>query len=333
MFVELDNQKIELAITQLNKTFGAGSVMRLGSAAIAPWPVISTGALTLDVALGIGGLPRGRIVEVFGAESSSKTTLALSLTAEAQALGMVCAYIDMEASLDPSYMHAVGVDLDQLLLAQPSYGEEALEIAIGLINTGSIGLIVIDSVAALVPKDELEADMNHNSMGLQARMMSQAMRKMGSLVAQNKVLLVFINQLRSKVGVIYGTPFVTAGGNALKFYSSVRIDLSRKEDIKAKDTGELTGIRVKAKIVKNKMAAAYRIAEYDVLYGSGINRLGCVVDMALSFNILEQNGSWISYNEKPFAQGRARAIEMLASDLDLAEEITKKVYNIHAQGV
>jgi recombination protein RecA len=324
MATDEENNPLELAIAQLDREFGAGTVMRLGNAEIAPWPAISTGALSLDLALGIGGLPRGRMVEIYGMESGGKSTLALSVVAEAQKMGLGCAYIDAENALDPGYMTAMGVDLDKLLFSQPSFAEECLTIIDKLVKSEQVGVVVVDSVAAMVPKAELEGDFGQSHMGLQARLMSQALRMLTGSVADTNTLLIWINQLRSKVGVIFGNPEITAGGLALKYYCSVRIDVRKKEDIKDKE-GLPIGIRVKAKVPKNKMAPALRLAEFDILYGQGINQLGCVVDLGLDRGIIKKGGSWLSYNDKQLGQGRDRAILALASDLDLADEIRNRI--------
>lgn len=321
-----ENNALELAIAQLDREFGKGTVMRLGNADITPWPAISTGAPTLDLALGIGGLPRGRMVEIYGSESAGKSTLALSIVAEAQRMGLECAYVDAENALDPGYMSALGVDLDRLLFSQPDHAEEGLSIIDKLIKTAQVGVIVVDSVAALVPKAELDGEMGQSHMGLQARVMSQALRKLTGATSETQTLLIWINQLRNKIGVFYGSPEVTTGGIALKYYCSVRIDVRKKEDIKDKD-GQPIGIRVKAKVLKNKMAPALRLAEFDILYGQGINKLGCIVDMAVDLGIIKKAGAWFSYNDTQLGQGRDKTIVSLASDLDLADEIRNRVFD------
>lgn len=314
------SKALELAIAHLQKQYGQGSVMRLGTTDIKPWQSISTGALTLDTALGIGGLPRGRIVEIYGPESSGKSTLALTTVAKAQAMGLTCAYIDAEHALDPVYMKEVGIDLDNLLLAQPDYGEQALDILDRLLRTGEIGVIVIDSVAALVPKAELDGEMEQAHMGLQARMMAKALRKVTGLAAQHNTLIVFLNQLRNKIGVMFGNPETTPGGMSLKFYSSVRIDVRKKEDLKNK-AGELTGIRVKAKIIKNKMAPPMKITEFNINYAQGIDEYGCIFDIGLEKGIFSQKGAWVYYKDENFAQGRDNAIEQLKDSPEIIKEI------------
>lgn len=314
------SKALEVAIAHLQKQYGQGSVIRLGTTNIKPWESIPTGALTLDTALGIGGLPRGRVVEIYGPESSGKSTLALTTVAKAQAMGLTCAYIDAEHALDPVYMKEVGVDLDNLLLAQPDYGEQGLDILDRLLRTGEIGVIVIDSVAALVPKAELDGEMEQAHMGLQARMMAKALRKVTGLAAQHNTLIIFLNQLRNKIGVMFGNPETTPGGMSLKFYSSVRIDVRKKEDLKNK-AGELTGIRVKAKIIKNKMAPPMKITEFNINYAQGIDEYGCVFDIGLEKGIFSQKGSWVYYNGENFAQGRDNAIEQLKDSPEIVEEI------------
>lgn len=315
-----DSKALELAIAQLQKQYGSGAVIKLGSTNVKPWSSIPTGALTLDHALGIGGLPRGRVVEIFGPESSGKSTLALTAVAKAQQMGLTCAYIDAEHALDPVYMQAVGIDLDNLLLAQPDYGEQGFDIADRLLRTGDIGLIVIDSVAALVPKAELEGEMEQQQMGLQARMMAKAMRKLTGLAAQHDTLIIFINQLRNKIGVMFGNPETTPGGFALKYAASVRIDVRKKEDLKDKH-GDPTGIKVKAKIIKNKMAPPMKIVEFDIVYAQGIDEYGCIFDLGIDKGILSQKGAWVYYNGENFSQGRDNAIERLKSSPEIVSAI------------
>ena len=315
-----DSKALEIAIAQLQKQYGVGSVMRLGSTDLKPWPSISTGALVLDSALGIGGLPQGRVVEIYGPESSGKSTIALTVVAKAQAAGLTCAYIDAEHALDPVYMQAVGIDLDNLLLAQPDHGEQGLDIVDKLLRTGEIGVIVVDSVAALVPKAELEGEMEQAHMGLQARMMAKALRKLTGLAAQHNTLIIFINQLRNKIGVMFGNPETTPGGLSLKFYASVRIDVRKKEDLKDK-AGEASGIKVKAKIIKNKMAPPMRVVEFDIIYAQGIDEYGCLFDHALNKGIFRQKGAWVYYNDENFAQGRDNAINKLKDHPDIVEII------------
>ena len=318
-----ENKALEVAIAQLQRQYGQGSVIRLGSTNVKPWDSIPTGALTLDHALGIGGLPKGRIVEIYGPESSGKSTIALTTVAKAQQMGVTCAYIDAEHSLDPVYMKEVGIDLDNLLLAQPDHGEQGLDIADKLLRTGEIGLIVIDSVAALVPKAELDGEMEQAHMGLQARMMAKALRKMTGLAAQHDTLIIFINQLRNKIGVMFGNPETTPGGMSLKFYSSVRIDVRKREDLKDKQ-GNSVGIGVKAKIIKNKMAPPMKIVEFNILYAKGIDEYGCLFDVAISKGILSQKGAWVYLGDENYAQGRDNAIQKIKEDPELINLIKGK---------
>jgi len=315
-----ESKALEVAIAQLQRKYGAGSVVKLGSTSVKPWDSISTGAANLDVALGIGGLPRGRVVEIFGPESSGKSTIALTTVAKAQQMGLTCAYIDAEHALDPVYMQAIGIDLDNLLLAQPDHGEQGLDIADSLIRTGDIGIIVIDSVAALVPKAELDGEMDQAHMGLQARMMAKALRKLTGLAAQHGTLIIFINQLRNKIGVMFGNPETTPGGMSLKFYASVRIDVRKREDIKDK-SGESVGVTVKAKIIKNKMAPPMKIVEFDILYARGIDEYGCLFNLGMDRGIFTQKGAWVYYKGENFAQGRDNAIEKLKSLPEIIEQI------------
>jgi recombination protein RecA len=321
-----ESKALDMAIALLDKQFGVGTVMKLGNAETQTWPAISTGAPTLDRILGIGGLPRGRIVEIYGPESSGKSTISLSLVAQAQKMGLRCAYIDAEHALDPAYMMDLGINLDDLLLAQPNYGEEALEIVDKLVKTGELGLIIVDSVAALVPKAELEGEMDANQMGLQARMMAKALRKITALANDNKTLIVFINQIRMKIGVMFGNPETTPGGRALPYAASVRIDLRKKEDIKNKE-GDSIGIKVKAKVIKNKMAPPLKIAEFDIYYGKGVDQYGSIMDLALSMGIFAQKGAWIFLDGENFAQGRENAIGKLKDDAKLFEQLKLRVEN------
>ncbi len=321
-----ESKSLDLAISLLDKQFGIGTVMKLGNSKAQTWPSISTGAPTLDNILGIGGLPRGRIVEIFGPESSGKSTISLSLVVQAQKMGLRCAYVDAEHALDPAYMMDLGINLDELLLAQPHYGEEALEIVDKLIKTGEIGLIVVDSVASLVPKAELEGEMEANQMGLQARMMAKALRKITALANENKTLVVFINQIRMKIGIMFGNPETTPGGRALPYAASVRIDLRKKEDIKNKE-GDSIGIKVKAKVIKNKMAPPLKIAEFDIYYGQGIDQYGSVMDLALSLGIFSQKGAWIFLDGENFAQGKDNAIAKIKNDPELYEKLKLRVEN------
>lgn len=315
---------LNLTLGQIEKNFGKGSVMRLGDKPPVEMDVIPTGALSLDICLGVGGIPKGRIIEIFGPESSGKTTLAMSICAEAQKKGGIAAIVDAEHALDPVYAKAIGVNTDDLLVSQPDNGEQALEITEQLVRSAAVDLIVVDSVAALVPKAEIEGDMGDSLPGLQARLMSQALRKLTAIAAKTNTTVIFINQIRHKIGVMYGSPETTTGGNSLKFYSSVRMDIRRIETLK-KD-GEERGNRVKVKMVKNKIAPPFRIAEFDILFGKGINSLGCVVDTAVDMGIVEKAGAWFSYNGEKLGQGREKAQETIATTPGLQKEITDKVY-------
>jgi recombination protein RecA len=321
-----DDKSLELAIAQLERQFGAGAVMRLGTSDVRSWPSVPTGALSLDMILGNGGLPLGRVVEIYGPESSGKSTISLSVVAQAQEMGLKCAYIDAEHALDPVYMQALGVNLDELLLAQPDYGEQALEIADKLIRTGEIGVVVIDSVAALVPKAELEGDMEANQMGLQARMMAKGLRKIVGLANEHKTLVIFINQIRMKIGIMFGNPETTPGGRALPYAASVRIDVRKKEDLKDK-AGESIGIKVKAKIIKNKMAPPLKVTEFDIYYGKGVDNFGCLLDVGMQKGIFAQRGAWVYYQGESFSQGRDNAIEKIKQDPDLVKEIEEQIKN------
>jgi recombination protein RecA len=306
---------IDLAFAQIEKQFGKGSIMRLGSKeAIVPISVIPTGAISFDAALGVGGFPRGRVVEIFGPESSGKTTIALQVIAEAQRQGGMAAFVDAEHALDPGYSKRLGVDVDNLLVSQPDYGEQALEITEALVRSGAIDVLVVDSVAALVPKAELDGEMGDSHMGLQARLMSQALRKLTGTVSKSRTCLIFINQIREKIGVMFGNPETTTGGRALKFYSSVRIDIRRIAAIKEGDV--VTGSRTKVKVVKNKVAAPFREAEFDIMYGEGISREGDLLDLAVNQNILEKSGSWFSYKGERIGQGRENARAFLKENRD-----------------
>ena len=309
----------ETALTQIERQFGKGSIMRLGAKEFAAVSAISTGSIGVDAALGVGGVPRGRIVEIFGPESSGKTTLSLHIIAEAQKVGGLAAFIDAEHALDAEYAKKLGVDIDNLLVSQPDSGEQALEIAEVLVRSGAIDLIVIDSVAALVPRAELEGEMGEMQMGLQARLMSQALRKLTGIVSKSRTCLVFINQIREKIGVMFGNPETTSGGRALKFYSSVRIDIRRMAQIKEGE--EVVGSRVKVKIVKNKVAAPFRQAEVDVGYGEGISKTGELIDIGLENRIIEKSGSWFSYGEVRIGQGRENAKAFLKANPDMVAKI------------
>jgi recombination protein RecA len=315
---------IDLALSQIEKQFGKGSIMRLGSKeAIVPISVIPTGAISFDAALGVGGFPRGRVVEIFGPESSGKTTIALQVIAEAQKTGGMAAFVDAEHALDPQYAKKLGVDVDNLLVSQPDYGEQALEIAEALVRSNAIDVLVVDSVAALVPKAELDGEMGDSHMGLQARLMSQALRKLTGIVSKSRTCLIFINQIREKIGVMFGNPETTTGGRALKFYSSVRIDIRRIAAIKEGDV--VTGSRTRVKIVKNKVAAPFREAEFDILYGEGISREGDLIDLAVNNNILEKSGSWFSYKNERIGQGRENARQFMKDNKDTFAKLELEV--------
>ncbi len=318
------SKAIDLALSQIEKQFGKGSIMRLGSKeAIVPIAVIPTGSISFDAALGVGGFPRGRVVEVFGPESSGKTTITLQVIAEAQKMGGMAAFVDAEHALDPGYAKKLGVDVDNLLVSQPDYGEQALEITEALVRSNAIDVLVVDSVAALVPKAELDGEMGDSHMGLQARLMSQALRKLTGTVAKSRTCLIFINQIREKIGVMFGNPETTTGGRALKFYSSVRIDIRRIAAIKEGDI--VTGSRTKVKIVKNKVAAPFREAEFDILYGEGISREGDLLDLAANQNIVEKSGSWYSYKGERIGQGRENARAFLKENKDTLTKLEAEV--------
>ncbi len=315
---------LESAIKQIEKLYGAGAVMRLGENSHLNVEAISTGSLTLDIATGIGGLPKGRIVEIYGPESSGKTTLALHCIAEAQKKGGEAAFVDAEHALDPVYAQNLGVDIDSLLVAQPDYGEQALEITEQLVRSGAVDIIVVDSVAALVPRSEIDGEMGDSHVGLHARLMSQALRKLTGAINKSNCLIIFINQLREKVGVMYGSPEVTTGGRALKFYSSMRIDVRRVETIKTSST-EFVGNRTRAKIVKNKLAPPFKQAEFDIMYGTGISKDGEIVDMAVEYGIIKKSGSWFSYGDERLGQGRDRVKDMVKNNPEFAEKLEKQI--------
>ena len=314
---------LDAAMSQIEKQFGKGSVMKLGDFKATSVDAISTGALNLDIALGIGGIPRGRIIEIYGPESSGKTTLALHAVAEAQKTGGEAAFIDAEHALDPAYAKKIGVDIDNLIVSQPDTGEQALEIAEALIRSGAIDIVVVDSVAALVPKAEIDGDMGDAHVGLQARLMSQALRKLAGTINKTNATIIFINQLREKVGVMFGNPETTAGGRALKYYASVRMDIRRVESIK--QDGEVVGNRTRVKVVKNKVAPPFREAEFDIVYGKGISKEGSVLDLAVNLDIIEKAGSWFSYNGEKIGQGRENVKKLLAEDPKFMAEVEKKV--------
>ena len=314
---------LEAALGQIEKQFGKGSIMKLGEYKAMNIEAIPTGALSLDIALGIGGIPRGRIIEIFGPESSGKTTLALHAVAEAQRMGGEAAFIDAEHALDPVYAKHLGVDIDNLIVSQPDTGEQALEIAEALTRSGAIDVIVVDSVAALVPKAEIDGDMGDAHVGLQARLMSQALRKLAGVINKSKTVIIFINQLREKVGIMFGNPETTPGGRALKFYSSVRLDIRKIENLKAE--GEVIGARARVKVIKNKVAPPFREAEFDIVYGRGISKDGNILDLAVNLNLVEKAGAWFSYNGEKIGQGRENAKQYIREHKDVAKELEAKI--------
>jgi len=320
------SKALEAAVTQIERSFGKGSIMRLGDGAVLEVAVIPTGSLGLDRALGVWGVPRGRVIEVFGPESSGKTTMALHIIAETQKAGGVAAFIDAEHALDAIYAHNLGVDTDNLLVSQPDTGEQALEITETLVRSGAVDMIVIDSVAALTPKSEIEGDMGDSHMGLQARLMSQALRKLTAIISKSKTSVLFINQIRMKIGVMFGNPETTTGGNALKFYSSVRLDIRKIATIK--DNQEVIGSRTRVRVVKNKVAAPFRETEFDLVYGKGISRTGELIDMAADNGIVEKSGAWYSYGSERLGQGRENAKKFLEENDDICQEITNKVKTV-----
>lgn len=315
---------LETAMKNIEKKFGAGAIMRLGENSNLKVDAISTGSLTLDIATGIGGLPRGRIIEIYGPESSGKTTLALHCVAEAQKTGGTAAFVDAEHALDPVYASNLGVDVDSLLISQPDYGEQALEIAEQLVSSGAVDIIVVDSVAALVPKSEIEGDMGESHVGQHARLMSQALRKLAGTVNKTNCIIIFINQLREKIGVMYGSPEVTTGGRALKFYASMRIDVRKIDTLKTSST-DFIGSRTRAKIVKNKVAPPFKTAEFDIMYGTGISKSGEILDMAVDYDIIHKGGSWFSYGDRRLGQGRDNVKELIKNEPDLAQEVEDKI--------
>ena len=314
---------LKLTIDKLDKTFGKGSVMKLGDNPVEPIETISSGSIGLDLALGVGGYPRGRIVEIYGPESSGKTTLAIHAIAEAQKAGGIAAFIDAEHAFDINYAKKLGVDIENLLVSQPDHGEQALEIADALIRSGAVDVIVIDSVAALTPRSEIEGEMGDSQMGLQARLMSQALRKLTANISKTNCLCIFINQLREKIGVMFGNPETTTGGNALKFYSSVRVDIRRVSQIK--DGENYLGNRVRAKIVKNKIAPPFKQAEFDIIFGEGISKIGEIIDLGANLEIIQKSGSWYSYDNNKLGQGREQVKKLLLDNPDLANEIESKI--------
>ncbi len=317
------DKALDAALSQIERAFGKGSIMRLGQNTNIDIEAISTGSLGIDIALGIGGLPKGRIIEIYGPESSGKTTLALSVIAQSQKKGGTCAFIDAEHALDPSYAKKIGVDIDNLLISQPDAGEQALEIADTLVRSGAIDVLVVDSVAALVPKAELEGEMGDSHMGLQARLMSQALRKLTSTISRSNTLVIFINQIRMKIGVMFGNPETTTGGNALKFYASVRIDIRRIGSIKDKD--DVIGSQTRVKIVKNKVAPPFKVVDFDIMYGEGISKTGELIDLGIKAGIVEKAGAWFSYKGEKLGQGRENAKLFLRDHPEVAEEIENKI--------
>ena len=327
----MDREKaLEMALAQIDKQFGKGSIMRLGEQPHVGIEAVSTGALSLDIALGIGGLPRGRVVEIYGPESSGKSTLAMHVGAEAQRNGGMCAYIDAEHAMDPVYAQAIGVNVDDLLISQPDTGEQALEIADMLIRSGALDVLVIDSVAALVPRAEIEGEMGDTHVGLQARLMSQALRKLTGNLSKSRTVCVFINQLREKIGVMFGSPETTPGGRALKFYSSVRLDIRRVETIK--DGAEMIGNRARVKVVKNKVSPPFRQAEFDIMYGKGISREGSLLDVGVDLGIIKKSGAWFTYEGEQLGQGREKVKTFLSENPDLMIEISEKIRVVSGVG-
>lgn len=317
------NRALDAAVSQIERAFGKGSIMRLGQRETVETEVVSTGSLGLDIALGIGGLPRGRIVEIYGPESSGKTTLALHAVAEAQKRGGTCAFVDAEHALDPVYAHKLGVNVDELLISQPDAGEQALEIADTLVRSGAVDVLVIDSVAALVPRAELEGEMGDTHVGLQARLMSQALRKLTASVSRSRTMIIFINQIRMKIGVMFGNPETTTGGNALKFYSSVRLEIRRIGAIKDRD--EVVGNQTRVKVVKNKLAPPFKMVEFDIMYGEGVSKMGEILDLGLKAGIVEKSGSWFSYGDERVGQGRENAKAYLRDHPEIAVEIESQI--------
>ena len=327
MLTEERQKDLETAIQQIERQYGKGSIMKMDGSTVGQYPAVSAGNLALDIALGIGGLPRGRIVEIYGPEASGKTTLALCAVAEIQKIGGIAVFIDAEHAFDRNNAKTLGVQVEDLLLAQPDYGEQGLEIAEQLVRVGKVDMVVIDSVAALVPKNELEGDMGDSHMGLHARLMSQALRKLSGVISKSNTIFIFINQLRSKIGVVFGNPETTTGGNALKFYSTVRLDVRRASQIKSGD--EVKGHRMKIKVAKNKLAPPFRIAEVDLIYGVGISKMGVLIDLAVNDDIVQKSGTWFSFEKDRLGQGRENSIRFLEENPEIADTINLKVRKIH----
>ncbi|MDF2232859.1 recombinase RecA [Albimonas sp. CAU 1670] len=324
----MDKQKaLESALAQIERNFGKGSIMKLGERQVMDIEAVSTGSIGLDIALGIGGLPKGRIIEIYGPESSGKTTLALHVIAEEQRKGGICAFVDAEHALDPTYARKLGVDVDEMLISQPDAGEQALEITDTLVRSGAVSVVVVDSVAALTPRSELEGDMGDSSVGVQARLMSQAMRKLTGSISRSKCMVIFINQIRMKIGVMFGSPETTTGGNALKFYSSVRLDIRRIGAIKDRD--EVVGNTTRVKVVKNKVAPPFKQVEFDIMYGEGISKTGELIDLGVKAGVVEKSGSWFSYGDQRIGQGRENAKTFLRENADVAHEIEDKIRAAH----
>ena len=324
----MDKQKaLESALSQIERNFGKGSIMKLGERSVMDIEAISTGSIGLDIALGVGGLPKGRIIEIYGPESSGKTTLALHVVAEEQKKGGICAFVDAEHALDPAYARKLGVDVDELLISQPDAGEQALEITDTLVRSGAVSVVVVDSVAALTPKSELEGDMGDSSVGVQARLMSQAIRKLTGSISRSKCMVIFINQIRMKIGVMFGSPETTTGGNALKFYSSVRLDIRRIGALKDRD--EVVGNHTRVKIVKNKVAPPFKQVEFDIMYGEGISKMGELIDLGVKAGVVEKSGSWFSFADQRIGQGRENAKNFLKENKDVALEIEDKIRAAH----
>jgi recombination protein RecA len=328
---ENKSKALETALSQIEKAFGKGSVMKLGDKEAVDVDAVSTGSLGLDMALGIGGVPRGRIIEIFGQESSGKTTLTLHIIAEAQKKGGTCAFIDAEHALDPVYAQKLGINIDELIISQPDTGEQALEIADTLVRSGAVDVVVVDSVAALVPKAEIEGDMGDAQMGAQARLMSQACRKLTASISRTNCIVIFINQIRQKIGVMFGNPETTTGGNALKFYASVRLEIKKVQTIKDKE--DVIGCQTRCKVVKNKVSPPFKQAEFDIIYGKGISRVGEILDLGVKTEIIEKSGSWFAYNGQRIGQGRENAKEFLEQNPKLAEEIEAKVRSLNVATV